>query len=105
MEETITIGEMSTAQSTRRQTRKPPTAWKLSLFEAEQDKIVEVPEELTRIYTIGDADGWSAVGMLEHPKITTPEAKGAPPLMQFGVQGMPAPKEKRLMLYNIGDIV
>ena len=40
-----------------------------------------------------------------HPKITTQEASGAPPLMQFGVQGIPAPKERGLMLYNIGDVV
>ena len=105
MEETLTIGEMSTTQSTRRQLRKPPTVWKLSLFETGQDQIIEVPEGQARIYIIGDADAWSAVGMLYHPKIAAPEASGAPPLMQFGVQGIPAPKEKGLMLYNIGDII
>ena len=104
IEETLTIGEMST-QSVRRQLRKPPTVWRLSLFETGQDKIIEVPEGQARIYIIGDADAWSVVGMLYHPKITTQEASGAPPLIQFGVQGIPAPKEKGVMLYNIGDMI
>ena len=61
MEETLTVEEMSTTQSTRKQLRKPPTIWKLSLFETGQEQIIEVPEGQARIYIIGDADAWSAL--------------------------------------------
>ena len=98
MVETITEGTLPTGKDALRRQRLQPTTWKV-------EPIGQTIEDVEYIYTIADADAWSAVGILLHPKIGTSAAVKVTPLMQFGAQGLIANKTRGILDYNVGDTV
>ena len=95
MVETITEGALPTEKETRRRQRQQPTTWKV-------EPIGQTVKDVEYVYTIADADAWSAVGILLHPKIGSKAPPTAPPLMQFGAKEF-TPQKSKVCLIIISE--